>query len=161
MRRQDREITDPEEILEIVRQAKTLRLGLFDEGYPYVVPLHYGFEYDRDRHTLTFYMHGAKEGRKLDLIEKDPRVCVELETAAEQISGGEIPCRYGTAYASVIGRGRAELVQDPQEKIKGLQLLMRSQTGRSFEIDAGMAASVAVIKAVIPEFTAKARRRAT
>lgn len=57
MRRKDREITDIKEILDIVGKTQILHLGLFDEGYPYVVPLHYGYEYDDGK--LIFYMHGG------------------------------------------------------------------------------------------------------
>lgn len=157
MRRKDREITGAEEILGIVDKARILHLGLLDEGYPYVVPLHYGYEYADGR--LVFYMHGAREGHKLDLIRKDPRVFVELECDVDLISGGDVPCSYGSSFASVMGRGRAELVDDEQEKLRGLGLLMEHQTGRRFTMDGRMASAVAVIRVVVPEFTAKARKK--
>lgn len=157
MRRKDREVTDPEDIRRIVDKAKILHLGLFDEGYPYVIPLHFGYEITREE--FVFYIHSAKEGHKLDLIEKDPFVCVELDCDAEIIPAGEDPCRYGAAFASFIGRGKAELVRDPDEKIKGLGLLMENQTGRKFTIDAGMAEKVAIIRITVPEFTAKERKK--
>ncbi len=155
MRRKDREVTEIAEILRIVDSAKILHLSLFDGEYPYIVPLHYGYEYSDN--TLTFYMHGAKEGRKLDLIRSNPHVCIELECDVELVSGGENPCKYGSAYASVIGRGIAEIVEDDQEKVKGLELLMKNQTGRTFRIDSRMAASVAVLKVSLSGFTAKSR----
>lgn len=43
MRRKDREITDFGKIEKIISLAGYMHLGLFDEGYPYVVPLHYGY----------------------------------------------------------------------------------------------------------------------
>lgn len=45
MRRKDREVTDLREILRIINKAKILHLGLFDGDHPYVVPLHFGYEY--------------------------------------------------------------------------------------------------------------------
>jgi hypothetical protein len=156
MRRKDREITQTEEILCITEKAKVLHLALFDGEYPYVVPLHYGFEYSGGK--LVFFCHGAKEGHKIDLIRKDPHVCIELECDIESIPGGEEPCRYGSAYASVIGRGTAELVRDEEEKIRGLELLMKNQTGRDFPISEQMASTVEVIKLTITDFTAKARK---
>ncbi len=156
MRRKDREITDINEILEIIQNADILHLGLFDGDYPYIVPLHYGYEYQDGR--LVFYMHGAREGHKLDLIKNDPNVCIELENDTELISGGDVACAYGATFASVIARGQAEIVSDAQEKIKGLKLLMEKQTGREFEINEKMAASVAVIKVAVNDFTAKARK---
>ena len=166
MRRKDREVTDINEIINIVDKAKILHLGLFDGNYPYIVPLHYGYEFADKGLTdkkltdkeLIFYMHGANEGHKTDLIKNNPSVCVELECNVEQVSGEDIPCRYGSTFASVIGRGKAEIVDDEQEKIRGLNLLMENQTGRKFNIDGNMAASVTVIKVTVSEFTAKARK---
>lgn len=157
MRRKDREITQTDRILDIADRAGILHLGLFDDGYPYVVPLHYGYEY-RDG-AIVFFMHSAKEGHKLDLIRNNPHVCVELECDVEPVSGGDEPCQYGAYYASVIGQGTAEIIDEEKEKIRALQLLMKNQTGRDFEIDSRMAASVTVIKAVIDQFTAKARSK--
>jgi len=157
MRRKDREITSPEAILAIIEKAKHLHLGLFDEGYPYVVPLHFGFEYTNG--NLVFYVHSAKEGHKLDLIRNNPNVCVELESDVLPVSGGDIPCKYGALYGSVIGRGKAEILADDKEKTKGLELLMENQTGRSFNIDSGMTGSVEVIRITVSDFTSKARQK--
>ena len=158
MRRKDREVTDIQPILHIIEKAKILRLELFDGEYPYVVPLHYGYEYAENR--LVFYMHSAKEGHKLELIADNPRVCVELDGEAELISGGEVPCMYGSSFASVMGRGTAEIVSDENEKIKGLSLLMKHQTGRDFAFTGEMAATVAVIRVTLNKFTAKSKPKA-
>jgi len=154
MRRVDREVRDINEILKIVDKAKILHLGLFDIEYPYVVPLHYGYEYKDG--ILIFYMHAAKEGHKLDLIRRNRNVCIELECDVEEIPGGDIPCKYGSTFASVIGRGYAEILEDEQEKIYGLKLLMLNQTGREFKFDGKMASTVEMIKVTVPSFTAKA-----
>lgn len=159
VRRSDREVSDIEAILDIVGRAKILRLGLFDGDYPYVVPLHYGYAFDDGK--LVFYAHGAREGHKLDLIAANPHACVELDCDVELESGGDVACAYGSFYASVIGRGQAEVVADEQEKVRGLELLMRNQTGRDFEISPRMAAAVAVIKVSVGEFTAKAKAKAS
>ena len=158
MRRIDRAVTKQEDILRIVDKAKILHLGLFDEGYPYVVPLHFGYEYAEGK--LIFYMHSAKEGHKLDLIRRNQNVCIELDCDTELISGGDIPCSYSSSFASLIGRGLAEIVDDEQEKVRGLYLLMKNQTGREFEITTQMASAVAVIKVVVCDFSAKSKPKA-
>ena len=155
MRRKDREVTNINEILQIIEKAKVLHLALFDADYPYIVPLHYGYEYTGE--SLIFYMHSAKEGHKLDLIRSNSNVCIEIESDVELISGGDVACKYGASFASVIGHGHAELVADVQEKIRGLSLLMKNQTGWEFMINDRMASTVEVIKVVISEFTAKSR----
>ncbi len=157
MRRKDREITDINEILGLCEKAKILHLGLFDGTFPYVVPLHYGYEYADNQ--LVFFMHSAKEGHKLDLIRENPHVCIELDCDAELLEAGDEACKYSSTFASVIGRGTAELVEDEQEKVRGLKILMKTQTGRDFVMDGKMAASVAVIKVTLQEFTAKAKKK--
>ena len=153
MRRKDREITDLAEIEKIIQKARILHLGLVDGDMPYVVPLHYGYVLEDGK--LTFYMHGAKEGRKLDLIRANPKTFVEIDTDEVPISGGDIACKYGASFASVMGSGRASIVEDAAEKIRGLNALMKTQTGREFAINEQMAASVAVIRVDVDEFTAK------
>ena len=156
MRRTDREITDPEEIRKILAQAKILHLGLIDGDFPYIVPLHFGYEYADGK--PVFYVHCAKEGHKLDLIRANPHICVETECPAELISGGDNPCGYGAYYQSFIGRGCAEIVCTAEEKIRGLSLLMQHQTGRNFVFDAQAVSTVSVIRITVSEWTAKARR---
>ena len=74
MRRKDREVTSIDEIRQILDKAKILHLGLYDDEYPYIVPMHYGYVYQND--SIIFYLHGAKEGHKMDLINRNPKVCV-------------------------------------------------------------------------------------
>ena len=155
MRRKDREITDLGEIEAILKKARVLRLGLVDGNVPYVVPLHYGYTLEDGR--LTLYMHGAKEGRKLDLIRANPNAFVEIDADVALISGGENACAYGAAFASVMGGGKAVIVEDAAEKLRGLHVLMRTQTGRAFPITEQMAAGVAVIRVDVEAFTAKRR----
>lgn len=155
MRRKDREVTDIHEILDIVGQAKVLHLGMIDGDYPYVVSMHYGYEYAGG--TLTFFVHSAKEGHKLDLLHENANACIELSCRVKLLPGGDIACQYGASYASVMGRGKAEIVEDVQEKIHALALLMQNQAGREFAIDEHMADSVAVLKIKLDSFTAKAR----
>ncbi len=163
VRRADRAITDRHKIERILSQAKIVHLGLVDAGRPYVVPLHYCYEYSAN--ALTLYMHSAREGRKLDVIAASPTCFVELECDVDLDDGGEapyeIPCRYGSFYSSVMGDGTAGIVTDPAEKIHALELLMEQQSGRQFAITAPMAESVAVIKVVVPadRLTAKAHVR--
>ena len=45
MRRQDRRVTDIEEIKSILNSTRIIHLGMMDGDYPYVVPLHFGFEF--------------------------------------------------------------------------------------------------------------------
>ena len=44
MLRKKREVTAPDEITDIIRRSTTLRVGVYGEEYPYVVPVSFGFE---------------------------------------------------------------------------------------------------------------------
>lgn len=155
MRRKDRQITEIESIRAILDKAKVLHLAMIDGARPYVVPMNYGYALADGR--LTLYLHGAKEGRKLDILQQNDRVAFVLETDVSPVSGGDIPCKYGEAYASVMGEGTAVLLDDPVQKIEALQILMKTQTGREFAFTPAMAESVAVIRVNVDSFTAKAR----
>lgn len=156
MRRKDREITDAGEIREILARARVMHLGLYDGEYPYVVPMHYGFTFEDGK--LTLYAHCAKEGRKLDLIRRDGRVFVEIDTDEALVSGAAA-CSWGACYASVMGRGRAAIVDDEDEKCRALALLMKTQTGKEFSFTPAMAAAVTVLRVDVESYTAKARRK--
>ena len=158
MRRTDREITDMQEIRDIVERAQVVHLGMVDGGCPYVVPLHYGCEWDEGR--LTLWCHGAREGRKLDVLQANPQVFVEIDCDMELVDGGEVACRWGSYYASVMGNGEARIVEDADEKAHGLRNLMRTQTGRDFAVSPQMTAAVSVLRIDVAQLSAKARRKA-
>lgn len=103
-------------------------------------------------------MHGAKKGHKIDLIKNAPNVFVEIETDVVLDSGESIPCKYGSFYSSFMGRGKANIIENLQEKRHGLQLLMRNQTDLDFDFTERMISTVAVIRVDIEQYTAKAKK---
>lgn len=155
MRRADREVTDAGKIREILENAQIVHIGMVDDGRPYVVPMHYGYQYENG--VLTLYMHGAKEGKKCDILAKNPQVFIEIETDVEDASGGDIPCNYGAFYASIMGDGKAAILTDTAEKVEALQILMRTQTKREFVITEQMSRNVQVFRVIVPHLTAKCR----
>ncbi|MBP3329999.1 MAG: pyridoxamine 5'-phosphate oxidase family protein [Clostridia bacterium] len=152
--RREREITDMNKILEILDKAKVLHLGLVDGDEPYVVPMNYGYTWENDK--LTLYLHGARRGRKLDVIRANNKVFFEMECDIVPFEG-EVACKYGITYASIMGRGKAEISEDPEEKMKALSVLMKTQTGKDFEFNEKLVSVVAVIKIEVSDFTTKHR----
>lgn len=156
MRRKDREITDIHKIKEILEEAKYLHLGLIDEEYPYVVPMHYG--YLMEDGNLTFYVHCASEGHKLDCINKNNNVFVEVD-CGEKFITADIPCQYSAEYRSVMCRGTATILQDTKEKCKALRILIKTQTGKDYEMNEKMTEAVNVIRIQVDSYSAKMRVR--
>ncbi|MCQ2551774.1 MAG: pyridoxamine 5'-phosphate oxidase family protein [Clostridia bacterium] len=154
MRRRDREVTDLHEIKHILDTGKTLHLGLVDDGKPYVVPMNFGYAFENDR--LVFYVHGALEGRKLDIIRKNSACCVQIECDVKPFEGS-VACQYGVSYYSLDGFGTAKIVDDPQEKMKALSILMKTQTSKDFEFNEKLVSVVSVIRIECDYYTAKHR----
>ena len=152
--KREREVTELSEILEILDKAMVVHIGMVDGEEPYVVPMNYGYTMEDGK--LTLYLHGATKGRKLDVLRKNPRVFFSLECDVVPFDG-PVACRYGTTYASVMGNGKAEIVEDTEEKKKGLSILMKTQTGKEFVFDDPMVSIVSVIKIPVEEYTAKRR----
>ena len=72
MRRAEREITDKQEIFDVLRRCDTLRIAMQDEAAPYIVPVSFGLEIVDGQAVV--YFHCAQAGRKLDLMRAHPRV---------------------------------------------------------------------------------------
>lgn len=154
MRRNDREVKSLQTIKYILGTGKVLHLGLIDNGKPYIVPMNYGYEFENKK--LVFYVHSALEGRKIEILRKNPSCCVQIECDTKLIEG-QIACKYGYSFYSFEGFGSACFVENSDEKIRALKLLMFNETGSNFEFTEEMTSNVAVIKIVCDSYTAKHR----
>lgn len=54
MRRKDREITDFNEIIDIIKKCDVCRIALNDDEYPYVVPLNFGLDVQGNQVIFLF-----------------------------------------------------------------------------------------------------------
>ncbi|MBQ8435650.1 MAG: pyridoxamine 5'-phosphate oxidase family protein [Oscillospiraceae bacterium] len=125
MRRSDREIKDINLIEKFIAKEQKLRIAFYDDGDIYIVPVNYGYVYENNR--FRFYFHGAKAGRKFELSQKKPKVGFEIDGNYELIEG-DIACDYSAKFQSVIGTGTLGIVDDKDEKILGLNKLMKQTT---------------------------------
>ena len=155
MRRKDREVTDQEEIQQIFDECKVCRIGIMDEDGPYIVPMNYG--YAKEEGKVILYFHGAREGKKIDLIKKNPKVGIELDYKHELVEG-RLACQYSYHFASVIGKGTASIIDNPKEKLKALNIIMRHQTGKNFDEfqkNPKLEKAVAIIRVELNEYHCK------
>ncbi|MCP1102308.1 nitroimidazol reductase NimA-like FMN-containing flavoprotein (pyridoxamine 5'-phosphate oxidase superfamily) [Aequitasia blattaphilus] len=155
MRRKDREVKDEKEIKRILDSLKICRLGLSGKEGVYIVPLNYGYEYQDGR--LTLYFHSAKLGKKIEMLKENPAVGFEMDGEGQLVEG-EIPCSYTYRYASIIGNGKGEIVEDEEEKKEGLRILMEAQTGKKFqleEFESKYVKAISVIKVAVDSFSCK------
>ncbi len=117
MRRKDKEIKDKKEIELIIRKANVCRIALSDNNMPYIVPVNFGYN------NNCLYIHSAIEGKKIEIIKKNNDICFEIDIAHE-ILQGKLACHTTMKYYSVIGYGKAYIIDDSEEKIKALNIII-------------------------------------
>ena len=175
MRRKDREIKDFEEILDILKRANTIRLGLNGDPYPYVVPVSFGFEAldgagdgggagetggtggteGTGGACLALYIHGAAVGQKCDLIKRDAHVCVEADIFNGYLKQGEGENNTVTAlFESVVAYGTAALATDAEAE-RGMALMLDHCGYPDFIFTKADLARTAIYKITITRITGK------
>src|SRR5512143_2843627 len=117
MRRAKREIRDPDAVRAIMEEAAVCRIGLSDDGTPYVVPMNFGLG------EQCLYLHCAAEARKRDIIQPNTRLGYEMDRLRGVVRG-ESACGFSARYESVIGFGRAVIVEDAAGKRAALDRIM-------------------------------------
>lgn len=153
MRRKDREITDFNQIIEIIKKCDVCRIALNDEDFPYIVPLNFGLDVQGEQ--VFFYFHAAMQGKKLDLIAKDNRATFEMDCDHNFILYEErMSCTMG--YASVIGHGTIEIVPD-EDKYDALKILMRQYHAEDFKFNTDMIKVTTVLKMTVIDMVGKRR----
>jgi len=127
MRKVNQEIKDEQVLSEILSAGSICRIAILDGDLPYIVPVNYGYS------DGTLYIHSAPEGKKIDLLCKDNRVCFEVEHSPEVIKGKRA-CDWTTRYRSVVGYGTIDMLSDKKSKQHGLKVIM-TQHGATGPMD--------------------------
>jgi nitroimidazol reductase NimA-like FMN-containing flavoprotein (pyridoxamine 5'-phosphate oxidase superfamily) len=151
MRRKEKEIVNREDIEAIIRQSLVCRLAMTDGNSPYMVPLCFGY---RDQ---KLYFHGADQGKKLDILKKNRQVCFEFDLTTG-LKPGKSACDWGIGYKSVIGFGRAAVVEDRQAKREALDIIMAQYAEGRFDYSDTALDRTIVIRVDISSMSGKESR---
>jgi nitroimidazol reductase NimA-like FMN-containing flavoprotein (pyridoxamine 5'-phosphate oxidase superfamily) len=151
LRRPEKEIKDKAEVERILREAEVGRLGTCTDGQPYVVPVSFAY------HDGKIVIHGAKIGKKMENIARNPRVCFEVDTS--EIIPSDNPCGFTYRYRSVIADGTARVVKAPAEKAASLRLLVEKYApGKETQMTEDRVAAfdnLAVVEVTVEEMVGK------
>ncbi|TXT67401.1 MAG: Pyridoxamine 5'-phosphate oxidase [Promethearchaeota archaeon] len=149
MRRKDKEITDKMILTALLNKAQVCRLALSDNNIPYIVPVNFGIQ------DNCLYIHSAKEGKKMEILKKNDKVCFEIDLDF-QLQTAKDPCQFSAQYQSVIGFGIATFINSLDEKIKALNIIMQHYTGKNNYMfkEYGLK-KIAIIKIEITKLTGK------
>jgi nitroimidazol reductase NimA-like FMN-containing flavoprotein (pyridoxamine 5'-phosphate oxidase superfamily) len=149
MRRTEKEVTRDSEIEAIIQKGQVCHVAFSHNDMPYIIPLYYGYR------NKCLYFHAALEGKKIDMIKKNDRVCFEIDIQSEIFNTG-VPCNWKNSYQSVIGFGIASLVEDYNAKKDALNILIDHYApGTNYDFKEKNVNNTAVIKIEILEMTGK------
>jgi nitroimidazol reductase NimA-like FMN-containing flavoprotein (pyridoxamine 5'-phosphate oxidase superfamily) len=150
MRRKEKEITDIKAIEKILNQGILCSIAFSDGTDPYLITVNYGY---RDG---CIYFHSANEGKKMDLIRKNPKVCFQVVVDDELIKGERACSDFTMKYRSVVGYGKISLLQTEEDKADGLSVLMHQHTGQAnYEFGKNSLRETAVLKINIERMSGK------
>jgi hypothetical protein len=126
LRRQDRAITDPDEVDRILRTGRFMTIAFAREAEPYLVTLSYGYEPSGDGgpEVGRVYLHAAQQGQKHDFMLANPSVCA---TVVHDLGYQKGECAH--RYESVVLRGTLSKVEQPAERMHGMEVLVRHLEG--------------------------------
>lgn len=150
MRRKDKQIHELSQIEDIIRKALVCRLGLSMDNIPYIVPMCFGYQ------DKTLFLHSAQQGLKLDIIRQNPSVCFEFDENVKLVAGDpESPCKWGMAYRSVTGKGKAQILSDPAKKTSAFNIITAQYGAAPQTFSPEQLDSICVIEIKIDEMTGK------
>lgn len=157
MRRSDREITDIDEIIQVIAQCDVCRLAFNDEekGVPYILPLNFGYETLSTGETCL-YFHGASEGYKYKVMNLNPNASFEMDCLHRLVSN-EDKGHCTMEYKSVIGQGIVTKIEEREEKIRILTLLTDNYHEKHFAFNLAAVDRTTVLKLSIKQMTGKQR----
>lgn len=122
MRRTDREITDPAELIGALGRFKHCTLGISAGGRMRLVPMCYGHS------EGCLYFHSAHEGEKIEILKRNPSVVFGMSRIISVVGTDDIH------YESVTGEGEAEFLSETGEKRRGMAILLKCFSGSTQEV---------------------------
>lgn len=155
MRRHDREITEFDEMVAVMRRCDVCRLAFQDGEVPYIIPLNFGMQV-RDK-AVTLFFHGALEGKKYEVMRRHPRAAFEMDCAHRLVLDDD-KHNCTMEYESVIGSGTVSLLNE-DEKQEALLCLMRQYHSEDFPFNKDMTAVTNVFCLRVEGMTGKRRKK--
>jgi len=121
-------VTDRSEMEAIIRKCQVCHVAMVDtEGFPYVLPFNFGYD------DGVIYLHSARHGKKITVLENNPNVCIEFSTDYElRYQSQQVGCSYTMKYRSVLAYGKVEFIEDPDEKSRIMDIVMRNYSPGNF-----------------------------
>lgn len=159
MRRKDREITGFQEIIEVMKSCEVCHVAFHGDDYPYVAPMNFGLKVEGE--NVVLYFHGAKVGKKHELLSRDNRVGFVMECTHGIATGKTIgACECTMEFESVMGTGVMEYVPE-SEKVEALYAMLKQYNvteGENYHFHDELVPITTVLKLRVNSLSAKRRK---
>ena len=140
-----------EEIDRIINKCDVGYLAMVDkDNTPYVIPMNFGLERN------FIYLHSGMEGKKLDILKRNNRVSMSFSTDHDlYIRNDAVACSYTMKYRSVLAHGLVDFIEDKEDKILGMNVIMKHYSGKEFTYNLPAINNVCVLRVVVEKFEAR------
>ena len=144
-------ITAELEMFQIIEKCEVCYVSMVDENnQPYVLPFNFGYV------NGEIYLHSSRKGHKIDILKKNPAVCIAFSTDHQlRYQSEQVACSYSMKYRSVLAFGKVEFIEDMAQKIEFLNVVMSHYTHRDFKYNPPALREVCTYKVKVEKFTAK------
>jgi len=119
-------ISERSEIDAIIRRCDVCNVAMVDlDNKPYVLPMNFGYDGE------FLYLHSDPKGKKADILEQRPEVCVSFSTDHQLYRQNDrVACSFSMKYRSALLFGQVGFVEGKEEKQRILNIIMKQYTGR-------------------------------
>ena len=152
MRHPERELRDRDTLTAVLRNAQVGRMATINqEGIPVIKPVNFLYLNGK------IYVHSSRKGEKAEDIRRGSPVCFEVDEPIAYRAAGEMGCKAGYYYRSIIIKGEASFVEDHRKKIRILETMMEKYQpeGSDWKFEEEVLSKTALIEIQIKEMTGK------
>jgi len=148
----NRALDNPRDLIDIIEKCDICYVSMVDnENKPYVIPMNFGFA------NNTILLHGAKQGKKIDILKNNPNVCIVFSTDHQlRWQNEEVACSWSMKYRSVLAFGQVEFIDDNKEKEILLHQFMKSYSPKNFKFSKPSLEEVQLIKVPVDKMEGRA-----
>ena len=127
----NRPLTNPSEITDIIKKCLFCHVAMVDQkGLPYVLPFNFGYD------EGVIYLHSSQHGKKIDILKNNNNVSVVFSADhLLRFQSEDVACSYSMKYRSVLASGKAEFIEDPDQKMIALNFIMKQYTQKEFHFN--------------------------
>jgi uncharacterized protein len=152
MRHLERKIEDRETIIGMLERSPVGRMATINRrGFPVIKPV--TFLYWNGK----IYLHSSTKGEKISDIRRRSPICFEVDEPIAYVTATGPACKSSYYYRSIIVKGNAAIVSQPDKTLKIIEWLMEKyQPEGGYEgVTKEILRKTAVIEISIQEMTGK------